>query len=133
MDNRSMMIALIHWRIRPEPEHIAGFLEHWNTTNRIADRAGLVAEFLSDSLPIAAFPYITWHLDPDSLGDHKSYVTVGLWRDAADFSEQIAQYFNDDKPLLPFEQYRRRRVVFKPIAWRIGGSALPSDDSPGVA
>jgi hypothetical protein len=133
MDNQNMMIALIHWRIRPEPEHVAAFLEHWKTNNTIGDRSGLIAEFLSDSLPLAAFPYITWHLDANSLGDHKSYVTVGLWRDAVDFAEQIAKYFNDDRPLLPFEQYRRRRVVFKPVAWRSGDSPLPSGDSPGVA
>jgi hypothetical protein len=81
---------------------------------------------------MANVPYITWHLDPESLGNFKSYVTIGLWADAATFAEQVAKYFNDDKPLLPFEKYRRRRVIFSPVGWRIGKTALPEGDSPGV-
>lgn len=108
------------------------FRKHWKRTNTIGDRGGLIAEFLSDSLPIAAFPYITWHLDGESLGDFKSYVTIGLWANADDFKEQIAAYFNDDKPMLKFEKYRRRRVVFRPIEWRIGRTFLPKKDSKGV-
>lgn len=127
-----MIVALIHWRIRPDENSIAAFLEHWKTNNTIGDRSGLMGEFLSDSLPIADFPYITWHLDPESLGNFKSYVTVGLWADIPAFQKQVAAYFNDDKPLLPFEQYRRRRVIFKPVEWRTGQAPLPTSDSSGV-
>lgn len=95
-----MFIALIHWRIKPDDESVKTFLEHWNTRNSISDRAGLIAEFVSDTLPMANFPYITWHLDPESLGNFKSYVTIGLWADAT-FGNEVAKYFNDDKPLLP--------------------------------
>jgi hypothetical protein len=127
-----MMVALIHWRIKPDTASIDEFLTHWKTHNTIGDRSGLMGEFLSDSLPLADFPYITWHLDPESLGNFKSYVTVGLWRDSDAFKNQVAAYFNDTKPLLSFEKYRRRRVVFKPIAWRIGTTPLPTSDSSGV-
>jgi len=51
-----------------------------------------------------------------------------LWQDSDAFREQVATYFNDDKPLLPFEKYRRRRVMFRPVGWRIGGTALPDKD-----
>lgn len=78
------------------------------------------------------FPYITWHLDSESLGNFKSYVTVGIWDDAEAFHEQIASYFTDNKPLLPFEKYRRRWVIFRLIDWRIGEKSLPTDDSPDV-
>jgi len=132
MSTNDMMIALIHWRIKPDDESNAAFLEHWKTNNTIGDRSELIAEFLSDSLPISDFPYITWHLDSDSLGDFKSYVTVGLWHSADAFRKQVAEYFNDGNPLYPFEKYRRRRVVFKPIEWRIGKVSMPADDSPGV-
>jgi hypothetical protein len=54
-----MIIALIHWRIRPDDESIKAFLHHWETNNTIRDRTGLMAEFLSDSLPMSQFPYIT--------------------------------------------------------------------------
>lgn len=127
-----MIIALIHWRIRPDAASITAFLDHWKTNNTIGDRTGLMAEFLSDSLPMKEFPFITWHLDSESLGNFRSYVTVGLWQDADTFSEQVANYFNDEKPLLPFEKYRRRRVIFKPVSWRIGHAPLPSQDSPAV-
>jgi hypothetical protein len=99
---------------------------------KLTDRSGLIAEFVSDTLPMANFPYITWHLDPESLGNFKSYVTIGLWADADKFGKEVAKYFNDDKPLLPFEKYRRRRVIFSPVGWRIGKTRLPERDSPGV-
>jgi hypothetical protein len=91
-----------------------------------------MAEFLSDALPMSDFPYITWHLDAESLGDFKSYVTVGLWRDATAFQDQVAAYFNDGNPLKPFEKYRRRRVVFRPVSWRVGDAEMPRRDSDGV-
>ncbi|MBO6528398.1 hypothetical protein [Erythrobacter sp.] len=124
------MIALIHWRIKPES--VEDFLTHWREQNRIADRSGLIAEFLSDSLKPSDMPFITWHLDEQSLGNFRSYVTVGIWVDGDAFAEQIGQYFNDENALLPFEQYRRRRVVFRPVEWRIGNAELPETDTPGV-
>lgn len=127
-----MFIALIHWRIKPDDESVKAFIEHWNTRNSIANRSGLIAEFVSDTLPMANFPYITWHLDPESLGNFKSYVTIGLWADADTFGKEVAKYFNDDKPLLLFEKYCRRRVIFSPVGWRIGNTKLPEGDSPGV-
>jgi hypothetical protein len=132
MSTDNMMVALIHWRIKPDESSNTAFLNHWKTNNTIGDRTGLIAEFLSNSLPIASFPYITWHLDGESLGNFNSYVTIGLWASADDFGEQIAAYFNDDKPMLEFEKYRRRRVVFKPIEWRTGLTLLPERDSTGV-
>jgi hypothetical protein len=127
-----MIVALIHWRIKPDKTSRNAFLKHWKMKNPITDRTGLIAEFLSDSLKIADFPYITWHLDPESFGNFRSYVTVGLWQDSDAFKEQVAAYFNDDKPLLPFEKYRRRRVMFRPVDWRIGKTRLPAKDSLGV-
>ena len=52
-----MIVALIHWRIKPDEASKKKFLKHWNTRNPISDRTGLIAEFLSDSLKIADFPY----------------------------------------------------------------------------
>jgi hypothetical protein len=81
---------------------------------------------------MSQFPFITWHLDSDSLGDFKSYVTVAFWEDSDASREQVAAYFNDDRPLLSFEQYRRRRVIFNPVHWRIGGAQMLIGDSDGV-
>jgi hypothetical protein len=132
LSDQSMMVALIHWRIKPEPEQVDAFLDHWKHINKIGDRTGLIGEFLSDSFPMVDFPQTTWHLDSESLGDFKSYVTVGLWRDADAFKDQIAKYFNDSKPMEPFEKYRRRRVIFRPVEWRIGVAGMPTADSDGV-
>jgi hypothetical protein len=51
---------------------------------------------------------------------------------ALDTRREVAAYFNDNKPLLPFEKYRRRRVIFRPVGWRIGETSLPEKDSLGV-
>jgi len=42
-----MIVALIHWRVRPYEQSIAALLDHWRTNNMIGDRSGLMAEFLS--------------------------------------------------------------------------------------
>ena len=128
----SGFMVLIHWRIKPDEESRKQFIDHWNTLNTVADRSGLSFEFLSGAIPAQAFPNTTWHLDSDSLGDHKSYVTVGLWRDEQAFLSAISGFFGDDLPMKPFEKYRRRRVVFDPYAWRIGQLPLPEVDSPGT-
>jgi hypothetical protein len=90
-----MVAVLIHWRIKPDKASYAAFVDHWQTKNAIGNRQGLMAEFLSGTLPMASFPYITWHLDEAFLGDFKSSVTIGIWADAKDFKKQIAKYFTD--------------------------------------
>jgi len=115
-----MIVALIHWRVRLDEQSIAAFLDHWRTNNTIGDRSGLMAEFLSDSLPMTDFPYITWHLDEESLVNFKSYVTIGLWQDAAAFREQVANYFYDRK-----RAWVRRARLFEPAI----GSSRRSQNS----
>jgi hypothetical protein len=127
-----MIAVLIHWRIRPNDANVEAFLDHWKNNNTIGNRDGLIAEFLSDSLPAKNFPDTTWHLDPESLGNFRSYVTIGLWSEAAAFQKEVGAYFNDQKPMLHFEKYRRRRVMFNPVGWRMGRGALPTGDSPEV-
>ena len=125
-----MFVILIHWRIKDGEDE--AFIKHWKTENSIADTEHLVHEYLSKSIPTSEKSYTTWHLDEASLGDHTSYVTVGIWDDGEAFQTQIAKYFNDKKPLLPFEKYRRRRVAFDPVAWRIGKAQATSHSSEGV-
>jgi hypothetical protein len=125
-----MLIVLNQWRIKPDKKSIAAFLKFWRTVAIIGDRTGLIAEFLSDARTPRDFPYITWHFDPETLGDHKSFITMGIWQDETAFHEQLGRKFDDDRSLLPFEKYRRRRVILSPNSWRIGGSPLPAKDSP---
>ena len=125
-----MIIVLIHWRIKPDKT--TDFLDVWRTQARVNDRTGLVAELLTEVKTPKDLWYITWHLDPDSLGDFVSYLNVGIWQDDAAFEQQIARYFNDSGPLRDFEKYRRRRVVLNPVAWRRGRADLPTADPAGV-
>jgi hypothetical protein len=127
-----VLVALIHWRIKPDAENVRAFLEFWRTKATVENPAGLVGEFLSEPGSLKDFPYITWHLDPESLGDHKPFVNVAFWADEQAFRSQIAPKFNDDLPMLPFEKYRRRRVVLQPDSWRIGAARLPMSSSEGV-
>jgi hypothetical protein len=126
------VIVLIHWRIKPEPEHVEAFLAFWQTKSTVDDRTGLIGEFLSETLGAKDFPWITWHMDPDGLADHKSFVNVGMWTDEKAFHEQIGKNFNDDRPMLPFEKYRRLRIVLRPKCWRMGHGRLPAIDSSSV-
>ncbi|HEV2866376.1 MAG TPA: hypothetical protein VGX37_07660 [Allosphingosinicella sp.] len=128
----NMAIVLIHWRIKPEDKHVQTFIDDWKTKFTVKDRSGLVAEFVTESLDRTHFPYITWDLSGGDTGSFRSFVTVGLWQDADQFREQIAAYFNDKNPPLDYEQQRRRRVVLRPLLWRLGGAALPNYDFPGV-
>jgi hypothetical protein len=125
-----MIIALNHWRIKPDNESVAAFLEHWRTIATVRDRTGLIAEYLSEVESTKAYPYITWHLDSESLGDYKSFVNVSIWQDANAFHEQLGKAFNDLLPMKDFEKYRRRRVMLTPNSWRIGASPAPSTDHP---
>ena len=127
-----MFIILVHWRIKPEECYNKQFLEHWKTKNVIGNRNGLVGEFLSDSLNIKDFPHITWNLDSESLGNFRSYVTIGLWKDQCSFEKEVGGFYNDNNPLEDFEKYRRRRVGFEEVEWRIGCTEFPVRDSKGV-
>ena len=125
-----MMIVLIHWRIKPHK--VDDFLDYWKTQATIGDRKGLITEMLSEVRTPKDFWYATWSLDSESLGDFKSYVNVGFWHDDNEFQTQIADKFNDDRPLLPFEMYRRRRAILTPRSWRRGQAELPQKDAAGV-
>jgi hypothetical protein len=43
-----VIVALIHWRIKPDETSIADFLRFWREDATVADRGELVGEFLSE-------------------------------------------------------------------------------------
>src|SRR5271156_4701687 len=101
-----MIIVLIHWRIKPDCE--AEFQKFWSEQATIADRPGLISEFLSKvekSTKEHCIPWLTWHVDTESFGDAIHYVNVALWDDEAKFEQQIGRHFNDDGPMRDFEKY----------------------------
>ncbi|SDR44573.1 hypothetical protein SAMN05519103_03235 [Rhizobiales bacterium GAS113] len=134
-----MIAVLIHWRIksdkRDETTNEDAFKSFWSKTAKVADRTGLIGEFLSKvekSTKETNLFWITWHLDPESLGNATHYVNVGLWQNEVEFQKQIAGYFNDSDEMKPFERYRRRRLLLRPELKRIGLAAFPTETSPGV-
>jgi hypothetical protein len=122
----STRIVLVEWRIKKGRED--EFLEYWSTRATIADRSGLVGEFLSRVESQKQFPWMVWGLDPR----WTTFVNVGFWRDGADFQQQIGRFIDNSKPSLAFEAQKRRRVFVAPERWRIGASPLILSDHPSV-
>ena len=123
-----MVIVLIHWKVKHD--RVDEFHQHWRQKTVVHDRAGLIGEFLSEACHTSEFPWITWDLTGCE-GKYRSFINVGIWRDAETFHEQVARYFPQSKPL-DFEYEMRVRTVLRPDSWRIGDSHLPIDDSDGV-
>jgi hypothetical protein len=121
-----MRIILVEWRIKKGREN--EFLEYWSTRSTVPDRSGLIAEFLNRVENREQFPWIRWEFNES----WTTFVTTGLWREAADFQQNFGRFIDDTKPPFEFEAERRRRVLVAPERWRIGGSRLPTSDHPGV-
>jgi hypothetical protein len=119
-------IVLVEWRIKKGRED--EFLEYWSTKATIADRAGLIGEFLSRVEDKNQYPWMVWSLD----SRWTTFVNVGFWRDSADFQKQIGRFIDNSKPPLTFEARKRRRVFVAPERWRIGGTQLINSDHPRV-
>lgn len=125
-----MVIVLIHWRIKPSEEAVNQFFDFWQNNATIKNKSGLIGEFLSKPLPADKVPFKVEDLShKDGELPYISFVNVGMWKDMGTFHQQIGRYFNDDKPILDFEQYRRTRTILSPEAWRIGNYNLPERGS----
>lgn len=119
-----MVIVLVQWKIKPGLGAV--FRSHWEKNLRIANRSGLVAEFLCEP---GSEGYITWAMpDPDD-PPCTLFVNVGIWTDADAFRDQVEPYFNDDREPEPFEAARRVRTVLHPVSRRMGCALLPKDSS----
>lgn len=121
-----MRIVLVEWRIKKGREE--EFLKYWSTQATIADRSGLVSEYLSRVENQEQFPWMVWDLN----SDWTTFVNVGLWREGADFQQQIGRFIDNSKPPLAFEADRRRRVFLAPDRWRVGAAPTLPADHPDV-
>ncbi|MCY4514964.1 MAG: hypothetical protein OXC69_07505 [Candidatus Tectomicrobia bacterium] len=126
-----MIIALIHWKIKPEKEMVDLFLEYWSRKVTVDDRQGLIGEFLSEAHSTAEYSWINWQLTGCE-GKYRSFINVGYWNSADEFYTQIGKHFETSAGIQDFEAEPRVRTVLKPKCWRIGDSALPLHDSGGV-
>ncbi len=122
----SARIVLVEWRIKKGREE--EFLEYWSTRATIADRSGLIGEFLSRVEDRKQYPWMVWDLDRR----WTTFVNVGFWRDGADFQEQIGRFIDNSKPPQAFEAAKRRRVFIAPERWRIGSTPFLTADHPSV-
>lgn len=121
-----MRIVIVEWRIKKG--HETEFLDYWSNKATIADRSGLISEFLNRVENQQDFPWMVWDLSPR----WTTFVNVGYWREGADFQHQIGRFIDNSKPPLSFEAERRRRILLAPERWRIGGAPLMRADHPGV-
>lgn len=121
-----MRLVVVEWRIKKGRED--EFLKYWSTQATIADRSGLISEYLSRVESREQFPWMVW----DFNGDWTTFVNVGLWREGADFQQQIGRFIDNSKPPLAFEADRRRRVLLAPERWRVGASTAVKEDHPEV-
>ena len=126
-----MIIALIHWKIKPEQEMVDSFLDFWRKTAVVNDRSGLIGEFLTEAHSTAEYSWITWHLTGCE-GKYRSFINVAYWNSAEDFYAQIGKLFETSTGTKEFEAEPRVRTVLKPNCWRMGDSTLPIHDSGGV-
>jgi hypothetical protein len=125
-ETTSARIVLVEWRIKKGRED--EFLEYWSKRATIADRSGLIGEFLSRVEDRKQFPWMVWDLDRR----WTTFVNVGFWNKGADFQEQVGKFIDTSKPPLAFEAQRRRRVFVAPERWRIGASPLLASDHSSV-
>jgi hypothetical protein len=125
-ETTSARIVLVEWRIKKGREQ--EFLDYWSTRATIADRSGLIGEFLSRVEDRKQYPWMVWDLDRR----WTTYVNVGFWRNGADFQEQIGRFIDNSKPPQAFEAQKRRRVFVVPERWRIGEAPFLNADHPAV-
>ena len=119
-------IVGVEWRIKKGQEN--EFLEYWSTRSTIPDRSGLVAEFLSRVESREQFPWMVWEFNEG----WTTFINVGIWREGADFQQQIGRFIDNTRPPLAFEADRRRRIFLAAERWRIGNTPLLKDDHPAV-
>ena len=93
-----LRIVVVHWKIRLGRE--AEFLDYWKTRSVIANRSGLVSEYLSSVAERDRVPWITLQ---GLSSEYTSYFNVGIWRDLDAFQDQIGRFIDNKKPPLPFE------------------------------
>ena len=127
-ENTAMHIVVVHWKIKRG--HEQEFLDYWSQKSFVANREGLIGEFLSSVEDQARFPWI--NMKTAFNADYTSFFNVGLWKDTTAFADQIGKYIDISKPPLAFEAEARERVFVHPERWRIGGTPLALPNLPGV-
>ena len=121
-----MRIVGVEWRIKKGQED--EFLEYWSTRSTIPDRSGLVGEFLNRVESREQYPWMVWEFNEG----WTTFINIGIWREGADFQQQIGRFIDNSRPPLAFEADRRRRIFLAPERWRIGNTPLLNNDHPAV-
>jgi hypothetical protein len=126
MADTPMRMVAVEWRIKKGQE--SEFLEYWSTRSTIPDRSGLVGEFLNRVESREQYPWMVWEFNEG----WTTFINIGIWREGADFQQQIGRFIDNSRPPLAFEADRRRRVFMAPERWRIGNTPLLENDHPAV-
>jgi hypothetical protein len=128
-EGANMRIVVVEWKIKKGREQ--EFLSYWAERSTVANRDGLISEFLSAVDSKEKWPWINWAGPIDKPGV-TTYYNVGLWRDGDAFQDQIGKFIDNNRPPLDFEAERRTRVFLAPQRWRAGMTGLPVKDSEGT-
>lgn len=125
-DGMMVRTVIVEWTIKKGREQ--EFLDYWSKRSTLANREGLITEFLNTVETGETWPWMSW-ATPVNRPEATIYYNVGLWRDAPSFQEQVGKFIDPARPLLDFEAARRNRIVLAPQRWRTGMTALPAKDS----
>lgn len=122
----AMRIIAVEWRIKKGQEN--EFLEYWSTRSTVPDRSGLIGEFMNRVDSREQYPWMQWEFNEN----WTTFINVGIWREGADFQQQIGRFIDLSRPPMGFEAAPRKRILLAPERWRIGGSPLLKQDHPEV-
>jgi len=125
-DGTAVRIVLVEWKIKKGREQ--DFLDYWSKRATVADRAGLITEFLASPDSTERWPWINWPT-PIARPDYTLFYNIGLWRDDAAFQEQVGRFIDPERPALDFEAEKRSRILLAPQRWRAGATSAPQQDS----
>ena len=111
-------VVVVHWKVKQGRED--EFLDYWAQRSVVADRSGLVGEFLSSVEDQARFPWINMQAVSTT---YTSFFNVGIWRDAMAFEDQIGKHIDLSRP--PSRSRRSGGSVCS-CNRSVGASAAPS-------
>jgi heme-degrading monooxygenase HmoA len=102
----TMQLVAVEWRIKKGQE--SEFLKYWSTRPAVADRSGVLANFLNQVDRNEQFPGIELH------EDWTTFVNVTIWQSGSDFQQQIELLIDTSRPPLAFEAAPHRHVFMAP-------------------
>lgn len=126
-----MIIAIIHWRIKPTDVHVQAFLSKW-AHELLPPREILVGEFLSVPLSPDEVGFPNSDLGLGSREEYRSFINVGMWESTEAFRREVYEPFGKRTELYDFEVDFPERLILGPLMWRVGVHPMPKADKLSI-